>query len=83
MEAAEPPRPRAVVSAWAHWEAVLERRQGLREASPEVTVTSHAPLPSPATACPGDSFLVGSDIFSTIPQTEIERIDSVMELSRK
>lgn len=62
VEATEPPHPllpRTVVSAPAHWEAVLERPLGLRVASPEVT----SQAPSPATACPGDSFLVGSDVF--------------------
>lgn len=58
MEAAEAP-PRAFVSPWANGEAVLERPE--HRASPQVT--SQAPYLPLGTACPGDSFLVGSETF--------------------
>lgn len=60
MEAAEaPPPPRAFVSPWANGEAVLERPE--HRASSQVT--SQAPYLPLGTACPGDSFLVGSETF--------------------
>lgn len=44
-------------------------------------VTSQALLPPSATACPGDSFPVGSGFFEN--SAEVERTGSLMELSRK